>query len=110
MVNSGTSKDEAVPEPREVVAWIDAVLGTEGKTRAQFARQILDEARRAPADHKLKAWLEAVAIELQEGSAPPASGQRAKAIAAHIRANPRQSSRAHARIDRRTMRNLVRRP
>ena len=106
------SEDRKRPPVTEAVSRIEAALqaalGGDREERADLARQALrgDAAER---DVHIEAWLEAVAVELQFGAGALVPEEMVEAIAERMMADPRQSMRAHGKIEGGSVQNLARR-
>lgn len=110
----GQSDEDGRPSLGEAVPWIEAALqaalGTEGRTRPDLAREVLDQAPREKSKLDLDAWLDAVALELQRNCAVLVPDKMVEAIAKRMLADRRGSLGAHAGIEERGIENLVLRP
>lgn len=114
MDEGGPLEKGAKPAALKAVSWIEAALqaglGRKGRARPDLARAALRDAAADAGGEQLESWLEAIAAELQNNSAPVVPEEMAEAIAARIIADRRLSLDAHKRIEGGTIRNLFRRP
>jgi hypothetical protein len=95
----------------EAISWIEAALqaglGEDEGARIERLREALRTAVPPEGDGRLEAWLEAVALELDEAAAAGTPKGLGKAAAARLLAHPALSRGAHRGIEARAVRNLV---
>jgi hypothetical protein len=95
----------------EAISWIEAALqaglGEDEGARIDRLRQALRTAVPPEGDGRLEAWLEAVALELDQAGAAGTPNGLGKAAAARLLAHPSLSRGAHRNIEARAVRNLL---
>ncbi|PSJ39685.1 hypothetical protein [Allosphingosinicella deserti] len=107
MDEPGSAEKEGVAE---AIAWIEAALQAgfgEGASRSEQLREALAAARPLGERPSLDAWLQSIGAELRQRGNVQNPAMLATAVAAHLLTHPHKGLEVHARIDPRTIRNLI---
>ena len=103
--------DGAQLRMEEAIAWIEAALQASLGEEDSASRDLAIKALKSVGpDSHLQAWLETVAAELDANAAGAVQEEVVRAMAARMIEDRAQFLSAHGPVDRRMIRNLVRRP